>query len=169
MNDNPFAGVEMKQADRMRKHIPGGGELAAELRAGATYTELAEKYGSSRQRISNRVSTSGYDFLGNNAATPSPTTTSGGTRFTFQPQEWTHAAACAEYMPGEDWWHPEGYGLAVRHQERAAKAVCAVCPVRLQCLAYALDMDVVTPYRSEGIWGGMTGPERDKLRKGGAA
>lgn len=42
----------------------------------------------------------------------------------------------------------------------AAKRVCALCPVRLECLSYALE-------RNErwGIWGGATATERMKMRK----
>jgi WhiB family redox-sensing transcriptional regulator len=40
----------------------------------------------------------------------------------------------------------------------AAKAVCEGCPVRALCLADALDMG-----EEDGVWGGMTGPERFEL------
>lgn len=42
--------------------------------------------------------------------------------------------------------------------ERAAKAVCAECSVRTECLAYGLH----EPY---GVWGGRTGRERRLIRK----
>ena len=38
-----------------------------------------------------------------------------------------------------------------------AKAICAQCPVREQCLEYALE---VRP--SDGVWGGMTPIERHR-------
>ncbi|MGV9937173.1 WhiB family transcriptional regulator [Streptomyces olivaceoviridis] len=42
--------------------------------------------------------------------------------------------------------------------QNEAKAVCAACPVRLDCLAYALD------HREEyGVWGAMTERERRAL------
>lgn len=40
-------------------------------------------------------------------------------------------------------------------REQAAKAVCAVCPVRRECLSYALSI----PERY-GIWGGLNSRER---------
>lgn len=40
-----------------------------------------------------------------------------------------------------------------------AKAVCAVCPVRRECLAFALTHQV------EGVWGGTTTAERRSLRR----
>lgn len=42
---------------------------------------------------------------------------------------------------------------------RAAKKVCKTCPVRSECLEYALENFI-----SFGIWGGLTGPERVRLR-----
>lgn len=41
-----------------------------------------------------------------------------------------------------------------------AKNVCGSCPVRAQCLEYALDND-----ERYGIWGGMTSKERRKLTR----
>lgn len=40
-----------------------------------------------------------------------------------------------------------------------AKAICAECPVRKECLEHALTNHV------SGIWGGMTARERDRLRR----
>jgi WhiB family redox-sensing transcriptional regulator len=42
----------------------------------------------------------------------------------------------------------------------AAKAICEACPVREACLGYALSTN-----QTEGVWGGMTGPERRRLRR----
>lgn len=41
-----------------------------------------------------------------------------------------------------------------------AQAVCAVCPVREECLEYAL----VTG-QEDGVWGGLTETERRRLRR----
>jgi WhiB family redox-sensing transcriptional regulator len=43
---------------------------------------------------------------------------------------------------------------------RAAKSVCAQCPVRRECLSFAL----AVPERY-GIWGGMTAWERKLIRR----
>jgi WhiB family redox-sensing transcriptional regulator len=45
-----------------------------------------------------------------------------------------------------------------RRNEAAAKAVCARCPVRARCAAYAL-----STREPHGIWGGFTETERRRL------
>jgi WhiB family transcriptional regulator, redox-sensing transcriptional regulator len=64
---------------------------------------------------------------------------------------WMDSAGCAG-LP-TDWFFPDrgGSGLAVR-----AKAVCADCPVRQECLTFA-----VATGTADGIWGGLTPDERE--------
>lgn len=64
----PFAGLEMKQADRNRIDLPPASRLAAEARAGATPRELGEKYGVGRQRISAALNNAGWNHRGENIA-----------------------------------------------------------------------------------------------------
>jgi WhiB family redox-sensing transcriptional regulator len=45
-----------------------------------------------------------------------------------------------------------------------AKEVCAGCPVREQCLQFALDTR-----QRDGVWGGMTETERRRIRRRPAA
>ena len=72
--------------------------------------------------------------------------------------DWQLAAACR----GADsnlFFHPEGERGAARvARELAAKAVCAHCPVLVQCAHHALT--VREPY---GVWGGMTEDEREAI------
>jgi WhiB family redox-sensing transcriptional regulator len=49
-------------------------------------------------------------------------------------------------------------------QVAAAKAVCRGCPVRAECLDYAIQTA-----QDHGIWGGMTEEERRQARRGQAA
>ena len=44
---------------------------------------------------------------------------------------------------------------------RLAKALCAACPVLEACRAYAIGHP-----EERGIWGGLTGLERARLRRG---
>jgi WhiB family transcriptional regulator, redox-sensing transcriptional regulator len=64
--------------------------------------------------------------------------------------DWRRRAACRDGDPDR---------LFVRGAaQREAKLVCFGCPVRIQCLAEALD------HRIEfGVWGGMTERERRAL------
>ncbi|MGW6062608.1 WhiB family transcriptional regulator [Streptomyces sp. NPDC055189] len=43
-------------------------------------------------------------------------------------------------------------------EQHRAKTVCSGCPVRTECLVYALDSR-----SGHGVWGGMTGRERRAL------
>lgn len=42
-----------------------------------------------------------------------------------------------------------------------AKSVCYLCPVRQECLEYAILSE-----ERWGVWGGMTAPERERLVHG---
>lgn len=67
--------------------------------------------------------------------------------------EWTLDAICAQI--GGDAWYPEKGG-----NPGHIKAVCTGCPVRSQCLDYALENG-----EAFGIWGGLTAKQRRKLRR----
>jgi WhiB family redox-sensing transcriptional regulator len=65
-------------------------------------------------------------------------------------------AACAETDP--ELWFPE---LDSLWRVRQAKNICEKCPVAEACLQYAL----VNGFK-EGIWGGLSPTERNRLSKG---
>ncbi|MFD3545149.1 WhiB family transcriptional regulator [Streptomyces sp. NPDC058655] len=68
---------------------------------------------------------------------------------------WQAEAACRGVGP-EVFFPPVGVrGQEREAREEAAKALCAVCPVRARCLEHALR--VAEPY---GVWGGLTEKER---------
>ncbi|WP_397545755.1 WhiB family transcriptional regulator [Rothia mucilaginosa] len=66
---------------------------------------------------------------------------------------WQAEALCAQTDP--EAFFPEKGGST-----RDAKRVCGVCPVREECLQYAMDND-----ERFGIWGGLSERERRRLRK----
>ena len=68
--------------------------------------------------------------------------------------EWMERASCHAY-PVELFFPDAGDPKATI---TAAKVVCADCPVRLDCLEYALGFDTLP-----GIWGGKTQRERQRL------
>jgi WhiB family redox-sensing transcriptional regulator len=70
--------------------------------------------------------------------------------------DWRHRAACRDEDP-ELFFPVSEMGPGAR-QVAQAKAVCARCPVRSECLSYALDTGL-----DYGIFGGTTEGERRKL------
>ena len=72
--------------------------------------------------------------------------------------EWQFDGACRQADP-ELFFHPDGERGAKRaNRERAAKAVCATCPVIEQCAKHALS--VREPF---GVWGGMSEEDRELI------
>ncbi|WP_371174633.1 WhiB family transcriptional regulator [Buchananella felis] len=67
-------------------------------------------------------------------------------------QSWTVAAACSGL-------EPDALFVAGREQRRM-RDVCADCPVRVQCLADALQSGSMF-----GVWGGLTERERRALMR----
>jgi WhiB family transcriptional regulator, redox-sensing transcriptional regulator len=72
--------------------------------------------------------------------------------------EWWSLAACRHVDP--DLFFPISATGPARAQVAGAKAVCARCPVRRDCLRYALAAGPV-----QGIWGGLSEDERRLLRQ----
>jgi WhiB family transcriptional regulator, redox-sensing transcriptional regulator len=72
--------------------------------------------------------------------------------------DWRHRAACRDEDP-ELFFPISDVGPGAR-QATDAKAVCARCPVREQCLRYALDNGL-----DHGIFGGTTEHERRALTR----
>lgn len=66
---------------------------------------------------------------------------------------WMDEGVCAQV--GDDLWFPEKGGST-----REAKQVCAGCPVKADCLEYALRHDIRT-----GVWGGKAERERRVLQR----
>jgi WhiB family transcriptional regulator, redox-sensing transcriptional regulator len=68
---------------------------------------------------------------------------------------WRLHAACRGVDTGL-FYSPEGeQGRARTAREQAAKAICATCPVKAPCAAYALQHQ-----ERYGVWGGLTESER---------
>jgi len=71
----------------------------------------------------------------------------------FDETDWREEAACREadtavFFPATD------------EEAAAAKAICAVCPVREPCLLFAL-----SNREEQGVWGGLTEAERRRVRR----
>lgn len=70
---------------------------------------------------------------------------------------WMSWGLCAEADP--ELWFPK-----VGEPLRPARKICGDCPVREECLEYALDNDM-----QAGIWGGLTLRERRRVKRVGLA
>ena len=71
---------------------------------------------------------------------------------------WRERAACRDL--DTDLFFPVGEGPEAQAQADAAKMVCESCPVREECLTFAL-----TTRQEAGIFGGMTEEERRRHRR----
>jgi WhiB family redox-sensing transcriptional regulator len=67
---------------------------------------------------------------------------------------WQQDAECVQHAEKVDFFPARGESV------REAKAVCARCPVRDDCLEFALRLKV-----AHGVWGGMSERERRSLRR----
>lgn len=67
--------------------------------------------------------------------------------------DFRHRAACRNVTP--ELFFPIAHGQPAQAQIRRAKAVCGRCPVRAECLDYALEQGL-----DHGIFGGFTADER---------
>jgi len=73
----------------------------------------------------------------------------------LQAEPWMADGACRNH-PDAPWlWFPHQGG-----DTDTPKAICAGCPVRQQCLTYALDTN-----QTYGVWGGTSERERRRIRK----
>jgi WhiB family transcriptional regulator, redox-sensing transcriptional regulator len=73
---------------------------------------------------------------------------------------WLDRAACVG-MDAQLFFGPDGETAEEREiREAKAKTICALCPVRVQCLDYALRNSI-----KYGIWGGLNAEERSRERR----
>lgn len=81
-----------------------------------------------------------------------------GPRNAITDLSWRHESACRWIDPDLFW--PQGESAPARRQAEEAKAVCAKCPVRTQCLEWAVETR-----QDFGVWGGMSERERRALHR----
>ncbi|MET7982110.1 MULTISPECIES: WhiB family transcriptional regulator [unclassified Streptomyces] len=73
-------------------------------------------------------------------------------------ENWREGASCRTVDP--DLFFPIGSTGPAVLQIQEAKAVCTGCPVREQCLSWALDTG-----QTVGVWGGTSEAERRALAR----
>lgn len=67
---------------------------------------------------------------------------------------------CREYDP--ELWFDTSEGV-----RDLAKRICAMCPIRVQCLQKALEYEKGFDSYAYGVWGGLAAHERVKLIRQG--
>lgn len=72
---------------------------------------------------------------------------------TYDPEHWREDAACRDLDTAVFFADSDEDSVT-------AKAVCASCPVRTACLNFAL-----VTHQDDGVWGGLTGAERRRVRR----
>ncbi len=72
--------------------------------------------------------------------------------------DWRDLGACVSADP--ELFFPISVSGASQQQEAQAKAICAACTVRPDCLAFALNTNEL-----HGVWGGLGEEERNRLRR----
>ena len=73
--------------------------------------------------------------------------------------DWRHHAACRG-TPDPDIFFPIGNTGPALEQIEAAKEICLPCPVRMECLEWAIETR-----QDSGVWGGLSEDERRILRR----
>lgn len=80
--------------------------------------------------------------------------------------ETTETARCSEvdpdlFTPMDKYKDLKGgsRGKSQYINEGAAKQICSTCPLKVECLVYALEADQI------GIWGGTTDRERQNMKR----
>lgn len=86
---------------------------------------------------------------------PAAQRTTGGqlARTALRPPEWHALAACQEHDQ-TDWYSPN------LDRQRRARAVCAGCPVRIECA-----LDALQRGEPHGMWGGLDVTDRRTLAR----
>lgn len=77
--------------------------------------------------------------------------------------EWKWDAACQGMGP-EVFYLEQGQKTENIMKVQAARQICGRCPVKVECLRYAVDN-----YIGTGIWAGTTPLQRKRLRNGRAS
>ncbi len=76
--------------------------------------------------------------------------------YTIAKPDWQDRAACRSFPL--DLFFTAGSSDIARYDQERAKAVCETCPVRVECLDWALATE-----EQFGVWGGLTADERRAL------
>lgn len=143
---------------RMRE-LPPTAELAARLRDGLPLKELARELGTESRGLVNHLIAAGFMVTGEPEREYRRRVMKEQLASVLQTYAvaWMRDAICAQTDP--EAFYPEKGGSTAE-----AKRVCMGCPVRRDCLEYALENN-----ERYGIFGGKSERERRKIAKERAA
>ena len=79
-------------------------------------------------------------------------------RLTNTSKDWRERAACIDQNP--ELFFPTGITGTALLQLEQAKRVCEACPVREDCLRWAMELG-----QDYGVWGGVSEEERRSLKR----
>ncbi|MDA2813629.1 WhiB family transcriptional regulator [Nocardiopsis sp. RSe5-2] len=79
-------------------------------------------------------------------------------RLYHESEDWVRQGACRQYDP--ELFFPVSTAGPGSQTTSLAKAVCRSCPVRQECLRWALRAG-----EADGVWGGTTPEERRYMRR----
>lgn len=126
---------------------------------GASSADLAIKYGCSTSTVLRCLREAGVAIRSRSDyghLPPKPDAHPQTPAVTFTDMPWYEDARCR--TTGDPaWFYPDG---GASHYSRQAKAVCSACPVRTQCLTWALENN-----ERWGVWGGLSERERRQLQR----
>ncbi len=128
--------------------LPPTRELADAVRAGATFEELAERYGCSSSTIQSRVAKSGYLAV---KPTRIPAAEADMVAADDPIMPVLPMAACRETS------NPDAFFSHNAWEVEAAREYCRRCPEIRACLTWALTHD------ESGMWAGTTAEQRTDL------
>jgi WhiB family redox-sensing transcriptional regulator len=74
---------------------------------------------------------------------------------------WRQGSACLTAEP--DIFFATGSGTIDHERSKKAKALCQVCPVRINCLVYGLYLQYHQAHKIDGYWGGIDEKMRKKI------
>ena len=92
--------------------------------------------------------------------TTTPLMSTGLPNFSVDEWSWHDDAACASEDPDLFFYADWETGDEKKYRIKAAKNVCATCPVSTACLEWAIRVN-----ETDGIWGGLTPEERGVGRR----
>lgn len=150
----------LQELRRSKRELPPMREIAARLRDGENHAALAHEFGLVPNGLAARLTSAGYRYdtgeVERDAQLREMKQHLKSKLLTYQ-EPWMADAVCSQTDP--DAFFPEKGGSTAE-----AKKVCLSCPVRTECLEYALSHN-----ERYGIFGGKSERERRKLAKGRAA